>query len=77
MSEQVTHRISTEGADPLALSGVNDSNLLELEQAMGVRVTMRGEQFSVAGELEAVEQATRVANAMVDLARMGEVVSPG
>jgi len=76
MSEQVTHRISTEGADPLALSGVNDSNLLELEQAMGVRVTMRGEQFSVAGELEAVEQATRVANAMVDLARMGEVVSP-
>ena len=76
MSKQVTHRISTEGADPLSLSGVNDSNLLELEQAMGVRVTMRGEQFSVAGELEAVEQATRVANAMVDLARMGEVVSP-
>jgi phosphate starvation-inducible PhoH-like protein len=75
MSKQVTHRISTEGADPLSLSGVNDSNLLELEQAMGVRVTMRGEQFSVAGELEAVEQATRVANAMVDLARMGEVVS--
>ncbi len=76
MSKQVTHRISTEGADPLSLSGVNDSNLLELEQAMGVRVTMRGEQFSVGGELEAVEQATRVANAMVDLARMGEVVSP-
>lgn len=76
MSEQVTHRISMEGADPLALSGVNDSNLLELEQAMGVRVSMRGEQFSVAGELEAVEQATRVANAMVDLARMGEVVNP-
>ena len=76
MSKQVTHRISTEGADPLSLSGVNDSNLLELEQTMGVRVTMRGEQFSVAGELEAVEQATRVANAMVDLARMGEVVSP-
>lgn len=75
MSKQVTHRISTEGADPLSLSGVSDSNLLELEQAMGVRVTMRGEQFSVAGELEAVEQATRVANAMVDLARMGEVVS--
>ena len=76
MSDQVTHRISTEGADPLSLSGVNDSNLLELEQAMGVRVTMRGEQFSVAGELEAVEQAARVANAMVDLARMGEVVGP-
>jgi phosphate starvation-inducible PhoH-like protein len=76
MSKDVTHRISTEGADPLALAGVNDGNLQELEQATGVRVTLRGERITLAGDLEAVEQATRIAAAMIDLARMGETVSP-
>jgi phosphate starvation-inducible PhoH-like protein len=76
MSKAVTHRISTEGADPLALAGVNDGNLQELEQVTGVRVTLRGERITLAGDLEAVEQATRIAAAMIDLARMGETVSP-
>ena len=76
MSKEVTHRISTEGADLLALAGVNDGNLQELEQATGVRVTLRGERITLAGELEAVEQATRIAAAMIDLARMGEALSP-
>jgi phosphate starvation-inducible PhoH-like protein len=76
MSKDVTHRISTEGADPLALAGVNDGNLQELEQVTGVRVTLRGERITLAGDLEAVEQATRIAAAMIDLARMGEAVSP-
>jgi phosphate starvation-inducible PhoH-like protein len=76
MSKDVTHRISTEGADPLALAGVNDGNLQELEQVTGVRVTLRGERITLAGDLEAVEQATRIAAAMIDLARMGETVSP-
>jgi phosphate starvation-inducible PhoH-like protein len=76
MSKDVTHRISTEGADPLALAGVNDSNLQELEQVTGVRVTLRGERITLAGDLEAVEQATRIAAAMIDLARMSETVSP-
>ncbi|NIM51556.1 MAG: AAA family ATPase [Gemmatimonadales bacterium] len=76
MSKTVTHRISAEGADPLALAGVNDGNLLELEQATGVRVSLRGEQFTLAGELDAVERAARVAVAMIDLARMGEALSP-
>jgi hypothetical protein len=76
VSGDVTHRISAEGADLLALAGVNDGNLQELEQATGVRVTLRGERITLAGELEAVERATRIAAAMVDLARMGETVSP-
>ena len=76
MSEQVTHRISAEGADFLALSGVNDANLVELEQATGVQVSLRGDRVTLAGEVVAVETATRVAAAMVDLARMGETVTP-
>ena len=67
----VTHRLSAEGADPLALAGVNDRNLQELERATGVRVALRGDQFTLAGELGAVERATRVASAMIDLARLG------
>ena len=71
----VTHRVSAEGADPLALAGVNDRNLQELERATGVRVALRGDQFTLAGEIGAVERATRVALAMIELARMGTEVS--
>jgi len=76
VSQDVTHRISAEGADLLALAGVNDGNLQQLEEVTGVRVTLRGERVTLAGELEAVERATRIATAMIDLARMGETVSP-
>ncbi len=72
----MTHRISAEGADFLALSGVNDANLVELEQVTGVRVSLRGDRLTLAGEVVAVETATRVAAAMIDLARMGETVTP-
>jgi phosphate starvation-inducible protein PhoH and related proteins len=71
----ITHRLSAEGADPLALAGVNDRNLQELERATGVRVALRGDQFTLAGELGAVERAARVATAMIDLARMGTEVT--
>jgi phosphate starvation-inducible PhoH-like protein len=71
----VTHRLSAEGADPLALAGVNDKNLQELERATGVRVALRGDQFTLAGEIGAVERAARVAVAMIDLARMGSDVT--
>ena len=30
--DTVTQRLSTEGADPLTLAGVNDSNLIELSR---------------------------------------------
>ncbi len=74
MNRAVTHRISAEGADPLILGGVNDANLLELERATGVRASLRGDQVTLAGELPAVERATPVVVALVDLARMGEPV---
>ncbi|MDH3456244.1 MAG: PhoH family protein [Gemmatimonadota bacterium] len=74
MSDVVTHRISAEGADPLALAGVNEANLLILEKATGVRVTFRGEHLMLAGAVEDVERASRVASAMVDLARVGQTL---
>jgi phosphate starvation-inducible PhoH-like protein len=76
MSEAVTHRLSADGADPVLLTGVNDANLTELERETGVRVSVRGDQMLLAGELAAVERATRVASAMIDIARVGETLSP-
>ncbi len=74
MSDDVTHRISAEGADPLALAGVNDANLDELSQATGAQVALRGDQVMLAGSLDAVEHATAFVTIMVDRARMGEAL---
>jgi phosphate starvation-inducible PhoH-like protein len=76
MSDDIQHRLSTEGADPLLLAGVNDGNLLELQRALGVRASLRGDSLSLMGSLEQVERATAVVQSMVELARMGEAVSP-
>jgi phosphate starvation-inducible PhoH-like protein len=76
LSKEITHRLSAEGTDPLAFAGVNDSNLLELERVTGARATMRGDQVTIAGGLDAVERAAKVASAMIDLARMGEPLTP-
>jgi phosphate starvation-inducible PhoH-like protein len=72
MSE-VTHRVSAEGADPLALAGINDAHLVELARATGARIALRGDQVVLAGELEGVERATPLVTALVDLARAGDV----
>lgn len=76
MNDDVTHRLSAEGADLVILTGVNDANLLELERATGVRAVLRGDQMLLAGELRAVERASRVASAMIDIARVGEPLTP-
>ncbi|MBL8978099.1 MAG: PhoH family protein [Gemmatimonadetes bacterium] len=76
MTDDVQHRLSTEGADPLLLAGVNDANLLELGRATGVRATMRGDTLTLGGSLEVVERATPVVQGMLELARMGETVTP-
>ena len=74
-SEEIVHRLSVEGADPLALAGVNDANVHELARIMGIRVSLRGDQLSLAGPLEAVERATPVAQAMIESARLGDDMS--
>jgi phosphate starvation-inducible PhoH-like protein len=71
-----TVRLSVEGVDPLALAGVNDANLIELARQVGVRVALRGDALSLIGEPEAVERAAPIAQALVDLVRMGETIDP-
>ena len=41
MTEQVTHRVSAEGADPLALAGVKDGNLIGLERATDAQASLK------------------------------------
>jgi phosphate starvation-inducible PhoH-like protein len=75
VSDEVTHRLSAEGADPLSLAGVNDANLEEVSRVTGARVSFRGDQIMLAGDLDAVEKATRVTSAMVEMARMGDPIA--
>ena len=75
MPDDIQHRLSTEGADPLLLTGVNDANLIELQRATGVRATLRGDTLLLGGSLEQVERANPVVQGMLELARMGEAVT--
>jgi phosphate starvation-inducible PhoH-like protein len=75
LADDVTHRVSTEGADPLLLTGVNDANLLELERALGLRVSYRGDAMVLTGTAAQLERATPVVQGLIDLARMGEAIS--
>jgi phosphate starvation-inducible PhoH-like protein len=75
LADETQHRISTEGADLLLLAGVNDGNLVELQRALGVRVSLRGDTLTLGGTVEQIERATPVVQGLIDLARMGEPVS--
>src|SRR3954454_16039565 len=72
--QAVQHRIPAEGADPLALAGVNDANLLELGRRAGLRVVLRYDHLLLSGPLEGVERAVPVAQHMVELAMRGIAV---
>jgi phosphate starvation-inducible PhoH-like protein len=76
MSNQITHRVTAEGADPLTLAGVNDANLIALEESTGAQVSLRGDHLTLAGHIEAVERATGVVNSMIDLARRHQPLTP-
>jgi len=72
----VTHKLSTEGADPLTLAGVNDGNLVELARLGGVRVTLRGDILTISGPGEFVERAVEIANRMIEAARQRRDLTP-
>ncbi|HTC24329.1 MAG TPA: PhoH family protein [Gemmatimonadales bacterium] len=76
LNDDITQRLSTEGADPLLFAGVNDANLQELQRTLGVRVSLRGDALALTGAQEQVDRATPVVQGLLDLARMGETVSP-
>jgi len=68
--------MSAEGADPLLFAGVNDANLQELQRTLGVRITFRGDAVTVTGTGEQIERALPIVQGLIDLARMGESVTP-
>jgi phosphate starvation-inducible protein PhoH and related proteins len=76
MADDIQTRMSAEGADPLLFAGVNDSNLMELQRTLGVRVSLRGEAVTLSGTPDQVERAGPVIQGLLDLARMGEPVTP-
>jgi phosphate starvation-inducible PhoH-like protein len=72
----VTQKLSTEGADPLTLAGVNDANLVELSRLGGVRVTLRGDTMTITGSSEFVERAVGIAMRMIDAAKQRRDLTP-
>ncbi len=76
MADETIQRFGIEGADPLLLAGVNDANLVELGRTLGVRAALRGDTLTVSGPGEQVDRAGSVVQALIDLARMGEGVTP-
>jgi phosphate starvation-inducible PhoH-like protein len=75
-TEQVTQRLSTEGADLLTLAGVADANLLELQKLFPVRVTLRGDAMALTGPVDAVDKALPVAQRMIDAAKQRVPLEP-
>jgi len=71
----VMHKLSVEGADPLLLAGVNDANLLEVQRALGVRASLRGDNLTISGTVEQVERAVPVLQGLIEMARLGDPVS--
>lgn len=74
--ETVIERLSTEGADPLTLAGVNDGNLVELSRLGGVKVTLRGDTLTISGPISFVERAVNIATRMIDIARQRRDLTP-
>ena len=72
-----TQRLSTEGADQLSLTGVNDSNLNELARITGARITMRGDTLTItAPTAESLGRAAELAQRLIELARQGGAITP-
>ncbi|MCY4400381.1 MAG: PhoH family protein [Gemmatimonadetes bacterium] len=68
----VEHHLNAEGADQFILAGVGDANFRELSSLFGVKVVLREDHVRLAGELEAVADAARVLEHMIELARLGK-----
>jgi phosphate starvation-inducible PhoH-like protein len=55
------------------LAGVHDRHLIDLARATETQVALRGDQLVLTGPLPNVERATRVAAALVERARRGDL----
>lgn len=68
----IEHRLDAEGADQQLLTGINDSNLLELAKVSGCRVILRGDHLILSGDVNDVERTVPVAQRLIDLAKTGQ-----
>jgi phosphate starvation-inducible protein PhoH and related proteins len=76
VTDAVTERLSTEGADPLTLAGVNDGNLVELSRVSGARITLRGDTLAISGPPDLVARAAGIAHRMIEAARQRRDLTP-
>jgi phosphate starvation-inducible PhoH-like protein len=67
--------LSAEGADPMTLSGINEANFTEIQRALGVRVSQRGDAVTMIGTRDQLARATPVVQGLIDLARTGQAIS--
>ncbi len=74
--DTVTQKISTEGADPLTLAGINDGNLVELSRLSSVKVTLRGDTMTIVGQADSVGRAAGIAGRMIEAARQRRELTP-
>ena len=64
------HRLDTQGADSLMLTGVNDQNVQELKSLFGIRIVMRGDELILSGSQSAVERAIPVVQHIIELSKL-------
>jgi phosphate starvation-inducible PhoH-like protein len=67
--------LSAEGADPMMLAGINEANFTEIQRALGVRVSQRGDAVTMIGNRDQLARATLVVQGLIDLARTGQTIS--
>ena len=67
--------VAADGADPMALAGINEANFSELQRALGVRVSQRGDAVTMIGTTAQLARATPVMQGMIDLARTGQSIA--
>jgi len=58
----------------MTLAGINEANFTELQRALGVRVSQRGDAITMIGTEEQLAKATPVVQGLIDLARTGQAV---
>jgi phosphate starvation-inducible PhoH-like protein len=70
----IVRKFPIEHLEPVALLGHNDANLRHIERSVPVRITLRDGTLTVAGDEDAVDQAARAVEQLLDLAERGKVV---
>ena len=67
--------LGAEGADPMTLAGINEANFTELQRALGVRVSQRGDAVTMIGTHAQLARAMPVVQGLIDLARTGQEIA--